>query len=61
MECSICQDAVQPGEPAVQIKCRHVFHWNGCFQLWYAQHDTCPNCRKKIRNEDLTRPSTKIP
>lgn len=56
-ECSICISTVTP--PSILVSpCSHPFCAD-CFGLWWANHDSCPNCRGVIkallRGEELDR------
>ena len=46
--CSICQDDIEEvGRRMMRLDCdgRHNF-CQGCAERWFADHNTCPNCRK---------------
>ena len=47
-ECSICMDEVHLGDEVVRLYCSHWFH-EQCVGAWLGEHDTCPHCRKGIR------------
>lgn len=46
-ECSICMDPVELGTEVTVLPCKHWFHYN-CIEMWLAQHNTCPHCRRGI-------------
>jgi E3 ubiquitin-protein ligase RNF115/126 len=48
--CSVCmaeKTEEDIGTEVYQLKCGHKFHQN-CLVPWMKDHDSCPNCRKKI-------------
>ena len=47
-ECSICMDEVLLGDEVTQLYCSHWFH-GPCVAAWLQEHDTCPHCRKSIK------------
>ena len=44
--CSICQDDIEVGRRMMRLDCdgQHVF-CQDCVEGWFADHNTCPNCR----------------
>ena len=44
--CSVCQDDIVVGRRLMRLDCdgQHVFHQD-CVEGWFADHNTCPNCR----------------
>jgi len=48
--CSVCLSEAteeEVGTEVYQLGCGHKFH-QGCLTPWMNDHDSCPNCRKKI-------------
>jgi hypothetical protein len=48
--CSVCLSEAteqEVGTEVYQLGCGHKFH-QGCLTPWMKDHDSCPNCRKKI-------------
>lgn len=52
-ECSICMDEVKIGDEVVVLPCNHWFD-ESCVTSWLREHNTCPICRKGIKNDGLT-------
>jgi hypothetical protein len=48
MECPICYQKIAP-KNIFKTKCHHRF-CHCCIQRWLEDHNTCPVCRKKIKN-----------
>ncbi len=46
-ECSICYNELK--ENLSKLQCGHIFHIS-CIDEWRKRYDTCPNCRKTIKN-----------
>ena len=44
--CSVCQDDIEVGRRMMRLDCggQHVF-CQTCVEGWFADHNTCPNCR----------------
>ncbi|KAL4879101.1 amidohydrolase family-domain-containing protein [Aspergillus karnatakaensis] len=56
-ECSICMDPVKIGDEVTLLPCTHWFHPQ-CIELWLAQHNTCPHCRRGIDQAATTPEAT---
>lgn len=50
-QCTICFDALRPGEDFLALPCRHAFHC-GCVESWICTQGTCPNCRLRVDADD---------
>ncbi|KAI9865838.1 MAG: hypothetical protein M1824_000098 [Vezdaea acicularis] len=48
-ECTICSDDVVLGDIVTVLPCSHWFH-GPCVKLWLESHDTCPICRKSLKD-----------
>tara|TARA_B100000123_G_C25737132_1_gene432039 strand:+ start:2503 stop:3078 length:576 start_codon:yes stop_codon:yes gene_type:complete len=48
-ECSICLDVINNSKTIRLEECKHVFH-KSCIKLWYKKSNTCPICRKPIKD-----------
>lgn len=48
-ECSICMDPAEIGTEVTVLPCKHWFHYS-CIEMWLAQHNTCPHCRRGIND-----------
>ena len=44
--CGVCLDDIEVGRKMMRLDCngQHVF-CQDCVEGWFADHDTCPNCR----------------
>ncbi|EXB59768.1 E3 ubiquitin-protein ligase RING1-like protein [Morus notabilis] len=49
--CSVCMEGFEPGEGGKQVPCGHVYH-EACISEWFVHHNSCPNCRYKIFQEN---------
>lgn len=47
-DCSICMESVEVGTEVTRLWCGHWFHGD-CVGAWLREHDSCPQCRKGIR------------
>lgn len=48
-ECSICLNALQPGESIRQLGvCGHQFH-KSCIDLWLIRRADCPLCKRSVK------------
>merc|ERR1712129_365961 len=62
--CSICYEALLPGEEVRRLPCLHVFH-RGCIDRWLKIRPTCPLDNQRL--EDMlegrrtTRTHTPLP
>ena len=64
--CSICMDSFREKETCIELPCGHKFHLNEtkeddsedvlCDGLlpWLQKHNTCPVCRYKLPEQELT-------
>lgn len=52
MECVICYEKKEASE-FTTTDCDHSF-CKSCLDNWMALNDSCPLCRKTIRNDNLT-------
>ncbi|KAI0996166.1 hypothetical protein K3495_g12014 [Podosphaera aphanis] len=50
-ECSICMDEIKVGQEVVVLPCNHWFD-ETCIKSWLREHNTCPICRKGIKDEN---------
>ena len=49
--CPICWDDLIPESTDIRtLSCTHQFH-KKCIENWFAQQETCPNCRKDVSAE----------
>ncbi|KAH8798336.1 hypothetical protein F5884DRAFT_864021 [Xylogone sp. PMI_703] len=50
-ECSVCKDEVAVGDEVAVLPCnpKHWFH-EPCVSTWLDQQNTCPICRKSIKD-----------
>ena len=48
-KCGICLDIIEVGRRMVRLGCsgQHLF-CQDCVLKWFADHNTCPNCRQRI-------------
>ena len=46
--CSVCLEDVLLGRRMMRLDCQHVF-CQGCVKGWFADHNTCLNCRHLFR------------
>ena len=56
-ECSICIDALEIGQTAAFLPCKHWFH-EECAVAWLKEHNTCPICRTPIERNGRSSNST---
>ena len=50
--CSVCMEALAPGQPCRQLMpCRHIFHVE-CADTWLGRSTVCPMCRGDLRTAD---------
>ena len=50
-DCSICMEDMKQNEEVYRLPCgRHVFH-SKCLNGWLSEHNTCPNCRHVMPEE----------
>ena len=55
--CSICQEDIQESQRTLVISnCQHGFH-EPCIEPWLENNNTCPNCRKRILEAPVNRPT----
>ncbi len=47
IECSICLDNYEVGQPITILSCMHFYHEN-CLRIWNEDHVECPQCRENI-------------
>ena len=47
-ECPICYDEMNESN-TIKTDCNHKYH-KDCLNAWTEKHNSCPICRKKIRN-----------
>ncbi|GIY85006.1 hypothetical protein CDAR_44861 [Caerostris darwini] len=52
--CVICSDLFDTGIVTVTIPCGHVFHFR-CLSKWMALSKTCPQCRRRVCEKDITK------
>lgn len=50
LQCSVCWEDFQLGEPVRSLPCCHVYH-EACICPWLELHATCPICRKSLTEE----------
>ncbi|XP_044738361.1 E3 ubiquitin-protein ligase RNF126-like isoform X3 [Chrysoperla carnea] len=50
LQCSVCWEDFQIGEPVRSLPCQHVYH-DACICPWLELHATCPICRKSLTEE----------
>ena len=45
-QCGVCLDDIEVGRRMMRLNCngQHVF-CQDCVEGWFADHNTCPNCR----------------
>ena len=48
-QCSICMENIEVGRKMIRLDCKHVF-CQVCIEGWFADHNTCPNCRHVFHN-----------
>ncbi|XP_073152154.1 E3 ubiquitin-protein ligase ATL42-like [Henckelia pumila] len=54
LECAVCLSKFEDVEVLRLLpKCQHVFHI-GCIDQWLERHSTCPLCRRKVSQEDVS-------
>lgn len=54
LECAVCLSRFEEIEVLRLLpKCKHAFHIN-CVDLWLEKHSSCPLCRQRINENDLT-------
>jgi len=46
-DCSICLNAIGPGDTIYDLPCNHTFH-EACLSQWLDRQHSCPLCRQKI-------------
>ena len=47
-DCAICLCECSKDEKCCQLECGHIFH-TSCIFTWFEKHDTCPMCRKEVK------------
>jgi hypothetical protein len=53
-ECSICLNALEPGDSVRCLPlCGHTFH-RSCIDLWLLRSADCPLCKRSVRGGDTT-------
>ena len=48
-QCNICMEDIEVGRKMMRLDCKHVF-CQVCIERWFADHNTCPNCRHVFHN-----------
>ena len=48
-QCGVCLDVIEVGRRMMRLDCtgQHVF-CQPCIEKWFADHNTCPNCRHEF-------------
>ena len=48
-QCGICLELIEVGKTMMRLDCNghHVF-CHDCVENWFAEHNTCPNCRHRF-------------
>ena len=46
-QCTVCIQDVEVGRKMMRLDCKHEF-CKECIEGWFAEHKTCPNCRKSF-------------
>ncbi|GIX79123.1 e3 ubiquitin-protein ligase RNF126 [Caerostris extrusa] len=49
LQCTVCMEDFQQGEPVRRLACDHHYHDN-CIIPWLELHGTCPICRKLLND-----------
>ncbi|KAF8778254.1 E3 ubiquitin-protein ligase RNF115 like protein [Argiope bruennichi] len=49
LQCTVCMEDFEAGEPVRRLACDHHFH-NNCIIPWLELHGTCPICRKLLND-----------
>ncbi|GBM34230.1 E3 ubiquitin-protein ligase RNF115 [Araneus ventricosus] len=49
LQCTVCMEDFEQGEPVRRLTCDHHFHDN-CIIPWLELHGTCPICRKLLND-----------
>jgi len=55
-KCLICHEKYQSDEVVKTLPCIHYFHTE-CIDPWLSSHDTCPECRHSIVDNDISNDS----
>ena len=50
-QCTVCMEDIEVGRKMMRLDCQgqHVF-CQVCIEGWFADHNTCPNCRHVFQN-----------
>ncbi|XP_011502587.1 PREDICTED: E3 ubiquitin-protein ligase TRAIP [Ceratosolen solmsi marchali] len=54
ISCAICHDELEKCNDIFGTPCGHVFHFP-CLILWLEKAQTCPQCRRKVKRDSITR------
>ena len=54
-QCSICMEDIEIGRKMMRLNCdgQHTF-CQVCIERWFADHNTCPNCRHVFSNNSVS-------
>ena len=53
-KCSICFHTEPKAEKELDCECKDKFYHEDCIEKWLNHKGTCPFCRKKIKEPDIT-------
>jgi E3 ubiquitin-protein ligase RNF115/126 len=53
-ECSVCKENYILNDTISKLPCEHLFH-NECSVTWLKMHNTCPVCRKELKEEECSK------
>jgi len=59
-DCTICQEEYKEGDNLLLLPCEHNFH-RPCVSEWLSRHNSCPVCRKELKEEVKTEEHQQAP